>query len=63
MPTGAIDQPVEPSCGGPEAAQAVNSSALAVAQVDLATHRVVAASDRALPPSQPELVARPRAAS
>ena len=45
MSTEALDDPNDPTWGGPAAAEAVNSSDLAVAQVDLATHRIVAASD------------------
>jgi DNA-binding CsgD family transcriptional regulator/PAS domain-containing protein len=37
----------DPIWSGPAVAEAVNSSAIAVAQVDLATHRVVAVSDAA----------------
>ena len=47
MGTDALDDLSDPGWGSPAAAEAVNSSGLAVAQVDLATHRVVAASDAA----------------
>ena len=47
MRTDALDHLSDPAWGSPAAAEAVNSSGLAVAQVDLATHRVVAASDAA----------------
>ena len=42
--TDALDQLDDPGWDGPEAIAAVAASALAVAQVDLATHRIVSAS-------------------
>jgi PAS domain S-box-containing protein len=42
--TDALDLLTDPGWDGPAAAAAVSSSTLAVAQVDLATHRIVAAS-------------------
>jgi PAS domain S-box-containing protein len=43
----ALDQLDDPGWDGPGAAAAITTSALAVAQVDLATHRIVAASGAA----------------
>jgi PAS domain S-box-containing protein len=47
MSTEALDNLSDPAWDSPAAMEAVNSSGLAVAQVDLATHRVVAASETA----------------